>query len=897
MRAIKEIFMMRTRIQSAFATVAALMLVATFVAACGDLTGPESPSTPTDVVATLSGSTSATIRWTPSPLNDGVISYSIFRNGTKVGESTTATYNDTGLATQTQYVYSVAANCKSGIVSDRSVETAAATVTTVDITAPTVSSRSPANGATNVAASGTTVTVTFSEPMNPATINATTFTLQVTGGAAIPGTVTYTPATRVAEFVPTGVLPNPASITATITAGAKDLAGNAIVATSWVFTTRDQTPPVVSSITPAAGAVGVAPGTAINITFNEAMDATTITNANITLRQTVSGAAVAGTVTYNATTRVATFTPSAPLAQTIGYTVTVSTAVKDAAGNALAAAFTSTFTVGDTTPPTVVSTVPADAATNVSTTAPITATFSEAMDPLTINGTTFTLRTTAGATPVAGTVTYNPATFVATFTPAAALAGSTGYTATITTGAKDATGNPLAAAKTWAFVTADVSAPTVTAVVPANNATLVGLNTTVKVTFSEAMDVTTITGANITLRTTTGGVSVSATVTYDAATFVATLTPNAPLAGNTNYTVTVTTGVKDASGNAMAAQFTSTFATLTPDTTAPTVTGVNPVNNATGISTATTVQVAFSESMDQATITATNITLKNTATSAAVAGTVSYNAATNVATFTPSGPLANSTNYTVTVTTEVKDLSGNPLASQFTSGFTTAAPLDNTAPTIISRSPTNGATAVAVSANGTITFSEPMNSATITTSTITLATTVGGTPVSSVVTYDVATNTATINPSADLASNTSYTLTVTTGVKDVAGNSLAANSASTFTTAPDNTAPTVLSRTPAGTPATGIARNTTVTFTFSESMDVATITGSTVTLVTTAGSVPVTGAVSYDVATRVATFTPSANLAASTSYTATVTTGAKDLAGNALAGNFSFAFTTGTTPP
>ena len=62
---------------------------------------------------------------------------------------------DTGLAQQTTYVYSVAANCKGGVVSDRSVETEASTVTTVDITRPTVIATSPANGATGVSRAGT----------------------------------------------------------------------------------------------------------------------------------------------------------------------------------------------------------------------------------------------------------------------------------------------------------------------------------------------------------------------------------------------------------------------------------------------------------------------------------------------------------------------------------------------------------------------------------------------------------------------------------------------------------------------------------------------------------------------------------------------------------------------
>src|SRR5205807_327399 len=132
--------------------------------------------------------------------------------------------------------------------------------------------------------------------------------------------------------------------------------------------------------------------------------------------------------------------------------------VKDLAGNAMASQFTSTFTTAaapDTTPPTVLSTSPADGATNVPITTVVTATFSEAMDASTINGTTFTLKVTSGGAAVAGTVTYDAATHVATFTPTASLLPSTGYTATVTTGAKDAAGNALSPGTvTFAFTTA-----------------------------------------------------------------------------------------------------------------------------------------------------------------------------------------------------------------------------------------------------------------------------------------------------------------------------------------------------------------------------------------------------------------------------------------------------------
>ena len=107
----------------------------------------------------------------------------------------------------------------------------------------------------------------------------------------------------------------------------------------------------------------------------------------------------------------------------------------------------------DTTAPTVSSTVPTNGATMVVLNQKVAATFSEAMDPLTITTATFTLA--QGATPISGAVTYG--TVTARFTPDSNLTASTTYTATITTGAKDLAGNALAVNKVWSFTTGAVS--------------------------------------------------------------------------------------------------------------------------------------------------------------------------------------------------------------------------------------------------------------------------------------------------------------------------------------------------------------------------------------------------------------------------------------------------------
>src|SRR5207244_1053080 len=166
------------------------------------------------------------------------------------------------------------------------------------------------------------------------------------------------------------------------------------------------------------------------------------------------------------------------------------------------------------------SNIVANAGTGVSINGNVAATFSEAMDPLSITTVTFTLK--QGTTAVAGTVSYAGVT--ATFTPASALEPLTTYTATVTTGARNLAGNALAADFSWSFttgVTPDTTPPTVSATVPANGATAVAINQTINTTFSEAMDPLTINTASLRV-TGPGGTAVTGTVAYDVPSKIAT---------------------------------------------------------------------------------------------------------------------------------------------------------------------------------------------------------------------------------------------------------------------------------------------------------------------------------------------------------------------------------------
>jgi hypothetical protein len=101
--------------------------------------------------------------------------------------------------------------------------------------------------------------------------------------------------------------------------------------------------------------------------------------------------------------------------------------------------------------PTVISCTPPSGSTSIPLNEVASVTFSEAMDIATLNTSTFRLTYGAAATPVQGEVVCTNARAV--FWPTAHFASNSLFTATITTGAKSATGVPLVTNHTWTFTT------------------------------------------------------------------------------------------------------------------------------------------------------------------------------------------------------------------------------------------------------------------------------------------------------------------------------------------------------------------------------------------------------------------------------------------------------------
>jgi hypothetical protein len=323
---------------------------------------------------------------------------------------------------------------------------------------PLVISTNPANLATNVPLNQI-VTVTFNGAMNPASITPEAFTLLSPGSPGgrteatqISGSLSYNAANYTMSFVPSTPLASNATYTGTIATTVKDLLGNALqVAYAWTFSTSVLLSPTVVSTDPVNNATGVVLNKTVTATFSVPMDPLTLNATTFTVRQGTT--AIAGAVSYTGAT--ASFTPSSALLPNTIYTSTITTGAKNVVGTSMVSNYVWNFTTVAALPPTVVSTDPLNLATGVALNKVVGATFSMAMDPLTLTSSTFTLK--LGATSILGTVNYTGTTV--TFTPNSNLLSGSNYTATITTGAKNTAGLPLVADYVWTFNTVAALGP------------------------------------------------------------------------------------------------------------------------------------------------------------------------------------------------------------------------------------------------------------------------------------------------------------------------------------------------------------------------------------------------------------------------------------------------------
>lgn len=211
-----------------------------------------------------------------------------------------------------------------------------------------VTATGPAADAVGVGSNLAVVTATFSEAMNTATLDDTSFTVVSAGDGSMNGTVELDSATNTGIFKHAGGgFAVNTTYTATITTGAKSEDGKALASNyEWSFTTGDKVDeeaPTVTSTDPADMVTGVAINRNITANFSEAVNGTSVNSSTFTV--TDNNTPVTGTVEVIGTTAV--FNPTNDLATRTQYTATLTTSVKDLAENALLANKVWSFTTGD----------------------------------------------------------------------------------------------------------------------------------------------------------------------------------------------------------------------------------------------------------------------------------------------------------------------------------------------------------------------------------------------------------------------------------------------------------------------------------------------------------------------------------------------------------------------
>ncbi len=215
--------------------------------------------------------------------------------------------------------------------------------------------------------------------------------------------------------------------------------------------------PVSSPTAPAVSSSGQqvngdAPNRIQSVQFTQAMDPSTITAQSFYVTD-ATGARAAGAITYNAAYQIAGFTPNPPLRSNATYTLTVTTAVTNMVGVHLAANYTSSFTTRpdlDLSPVYVASVTPAANSECVDPSTPITITFSEGIDPATLNTANVTV-TGPGQVAIPIHLAYDEGTSVATVTPQQSLPA--GLITVVVQNVADAADVPMQTQYGWQFST------------------------------------------------------------------------------------------------------------------------------------------------------------------------------------------------------------------------------------------------------------------------------------------------------------------------------------------------------------------------------------------------------------------------------------------------------------
>lgn len=497
----------------------------------------------------------------------------------------------------------------------------------LDTTPPTVASTSPADGAVNINLNAN-ITINFSEPMSPGSINGNSVFLTLTSstdpsvpaaeiGTNVAGNVFYNGSNNSAVFMPGADLYPNTNYTLSVTAAVADLAGKAMLGDYiMAFQTgaqSDLTGPLVVQTTPANAQVNVAYGTAITATFDEELNASTVVTANITLSDGAVNIPGGVSHLFDGANSIVTFTPDNPADLVYGkiYTVTLSELIKDLAGNPMNADFRWAFSMEPPMPPAIAMVTPANGTTTVANGDPISVVFDREMNPATINASNITLDN--GIFQVAAQISYsidfsNPSNPVGIATiipdPTSPLQAGLIYTVTVSGFVADLYGVALGADYRWSFSVKQEPGPQVLSVTPLNGDSNFNVNGTISAVVSGEIDIALMAGV-FTLTDGVTNYNGSLAATYDPVNNNTTLNfvpfASFPLVEGKLYTATITTALIDLAGNNMLSDYSWSFYIPAP-TAGTLIASTLPANNASNVPLSSQISIALNSPLDATTI-------------------------------------------------------------------------------------------------------------------------------------------------------------------------------------------------------------------------------------------------------------------------------------------------------
>jgi hypothetical protein len=465
----------------------------------------------------------------------------------------------------------------------------------------------------------------------------------------------------------------------------------------------------------------------------------------------------------------------------------------------------------------------------------------------------------------------------------------------VTHAVTDLSGNALADFQSQ-FTTApnfDTSHGSVVNQRPGNGATGVPVSSGVTLFVNKTLNAVTVPGA---VHVSQNGQLVSGTATVTNSGQTIQFVPAVPWQNAALIQVFLDTTATDTSGNTVAAYQGSFTVVSDPNTTAPGVVNDIPINGAGNVPLNAVVEVAYNELLSAATVNGTNVTLRNNQTNALVASTVSLDGTGMVIRLVPNAVLAVSTTYCYSVQ-NVQGTNGKA-AQNFSACFTTGTSSQTVAPTVVAVSPADQLGNVPTNANIRVLFSGAIDPMTVNGTTIQVSS--GGQPVTpGSISFSNSNQIVQIMPQSALPGSTVMTLTIS-GVKDIAGNAVAAHTTQFITGAtPQTSNSVVVVSTNPPSNSTNIPINVEIGVQTNAEVDPTTVNASTFVVHDNVINQNVVGTYSQSPDGMTLYFVPSGQLATGRNYSVAVDASATmtDLIGNLVnwCCGYSFSFTTGVT--